>query len=50
MKKKMSKETIHARIQLIKSLKTAIKESDKLNLIWSHISSTLHENAAKKAA
>jgi len=51
MKKEIKdKEAIMLRIKLIKELKIAIKEADKLNLILDDIHNILHSNASSKAA
>ena len=51
MKKEIKdKEAIMLRIELIKELKIAIKEAEKLNLILDDMHNILHGNASMKAA
>ena len=51
MKKEIKdRETIMLRIKLIKELRMAIKEADKLNLILDDMHNILHSNASRKAA
>lgn len=44
------KEAIMLRIKLIKELKIAIREADKLNLILDDMHNMIHNNSSKKAA
>lgn len=45
-----ARETIMLRIKLIKALRIAIKEADKLNLILDDMHNILHSNASRNAA
>ncbi len=46
----MNRETVEAAMKMVKALKIAIKEVEKLNKLIDDMHNMLHENAMKKAA
>jgi len=48
--KYMDNKTLQARIRMVKALKSAITEANKLNKIVNDVHDMLEANAAKKAA
>lgn len=46
----MTKKTLEARMKMVKALKIAIKEAEKLNKLIDDMHNMLHHKAIKKAA